>query len=329
LNNGFIQSGSTISLTSSQLGKCLDLKDNGDLRQIEFEHRGDDNWCFGGVVVTLDNGEKYSCEEDDYPFSINYMKSSTCRPTKVMPEVLELSTNDCDINGDLSVTLSSSEGDCTTVLENTLVAGSTNSIYELGDCATSGFIDGVSKIQLKQAGIDDLCFGKMIVKLTNGKQYSCSSGWSKNGDTIECNPVKRDIVEIQEVRMNTKNEEGCYFKKSPNNYLSFKLLLPNEESCDIPSLKKMRIGTNTVGKSMLDSADMPCSSKDILRSDTKRIQVSLTGVGKWCSEKIEIEDDEGNVYECTEEMTVQLQNESKKQVAINLGVKVCELSLKD
>ena len=82
LNNGFIQSGSTISLTSSQLGKCLDLKDNGDLRQIEFEHRGDDNWCFGGVVVTLDNGEKYSCEEDDYPFSINYMKSSTCRPTK-------------------------------------------------------------------------------------------------------------------------------------------------------------------------------------------------------------------------------------------------------
>lgn len=111
----------------------------------------------------------------------------------VMPEVLELSTNDCDINGDLSVTLSSSEGDCTTVLENTLVAGSTNSIYELGDCATSGFIDGVSKIQLKQAGIDDLCFGKMIVKLTNGKQYSCSSGWSKNGGTIECNPVKRDI----------------------------------------------------------------------------------------------------------------------------------------
>lgn len=137
------------------------------------------------------------------------------------------------------------------------------------------------------------------------------------------------LVEIQEVRMNTKNEEGCYFKKSPNNYLSFKLLLPNEESCDIPSLKKMRIGPNTVGKSMLDSADIPCSSKDILRSDTKRIQVSLTGVGKWCSEKIEIEDDEGNVYECTEEMTVQVQNESKKQDAINLGVKVCELSLKD
>lgn len=76
-----LNAGGEDQLVASQMGDCTARKFSDGISRFLFKHSGDDDWCFGGAEVELDNGDQYGCSEEE--FSLVDDEIGTCIPVKL------------------------------------------------------------------------------------------------------------------------------------------------------------------------------------------------------------------------------------------------------